>query len=337
MRAIFVCYRREDVEGHALRLFQDLSTEFGKPEVFMDVAGIHAGLDFRRIIEQQLASCGVLLAVIGTRWSTVVNGAGRRRLDDPADLVRQEIASALRRDIPVIPVLVQGAQMPTLEVLPEELKDLVYRNFVELTHARWDSDVRLLIEAIIRIRSARPEDSPDKPDAPPDKPDENNRIRRIVVGAGIVVLAAVLAAANLPEIRGSRPVVEQNLSAPPSPASSSASGATPGDNSFLPPIKVGKGEPPAPAAPVDTRASTVGPLKGDCTITTSFANVYAEPKVLLAPRIGQVSGRRTLKVLKQVNYQHGPWPIPMYQVSVDGQLGWISNLEVESIGPQCAR
>ncbi len=150
MRAIFISYRRDDTEGYAGRLFQDLSDRFGKDSVFMDVAGIEPGRDFRRVIEQQVASCGVLLAVIGKAWLTVADAQGKRRLEDPFDFVRLETASALKRDIPVIPVLVQQAEMPRAEQLPDDLKDLAFRNSVELTHARWESDVELLIAALRR-------------------------------------------------------------------------------------------------------------------------------------------------------------------------------------------
>jgi hypothetical protein len=150
MRAIFISYRRDDTEGYAGRLFQDLSDRFGKDCVFMDVAGIEPGRDFRRAIEQQVATCGVLLAVIGKAWLNVADEKGKRRLDDPHDFVRLETASALKRDIPVIPVLVQQAEMPRAEQLPDDLKDLAFRNSVELTHARWDSDVELLIAALAR-------------------------------------------------------------------------------------------------------------------------------------------------------------------------------------------
>jgi len=148
MRAVFISYRREDVEGHAGRLFQDLTTQFGKDAVFMDVAGIEPGRDFRRAIDQQVASCGVLLALIGKGWLDAKNEAGLRRLDDPADFVRLETATALKRDIPVIPVLVHGGRMPRAEELPDDLKDLAYRNAVELSHTRWDSDVQLLVKAL---------------------------------------------------------------------------------------------------------------------------------------------------------------------------------------------
>ena len=148
MRAIFLSYRRDDAEGEAGRLFADLISEFGADKVFMDVAGIEPGRDFRKVIDQNVASCGVLLAMMGKGWIDAMDEAGRRRLDDPVDFVRLETASALRRDIPVIPVLVHGGRMPRSEQLPEDLKDLAYRNAVELTHARWDSDVQVLIKAL---------------------------------------------------------------------------------------------------------------------------------------------------------------------------------------------
>jgi hypothetical protein len=90
----------------------------------------------------------VLLALIGRNWLSATNSAGQRRLDDPNDFVRLETVAALRRDIPVIPVLLQGARMPRDDELPADLHDLAFRNGVEITHARWDSDVQLLVDAL---------------------------------------------------------------------------------------------------------------------------------------------------------------------------------------------
>ena len=148
MRAIFISYRRNDTEGEAGRLFDDLVEQFGEDSVFMDVTTIEAGRDFRKVIDESVASCGALLAIIGKNWVDAKSDTGNRRLDDPTDFVRLETASALRRDIPVIPVIVRGATMPHPEHLPDDLKDLAYRNCVELTHARWTSDIQLLITAL---------------------------------------------------------------------------------------------------------------------------------------------------------------------------------------------
>jgi len=105
----------------------------------MDVAAIEPGQDFRKAMDLSVAACNVLLAVIGPEWLDAENVAGVRRLDDPEDFVRIELASGLRRDILVVPVLVRGARMPRADQLPDDLKDLAYRNAVELTHARWKS------------------------------------------------------------------------------------------------------------------------------------------------------------------------------------------------------
>lgn len=114
----------------------------------MDVAAIEPGRDFRKAIDQSVANCSVVLAMIGLDWLQTKDASGGRRLDDPNDFVRIELASALSREIPVAPVLVRGAKMPRVEELPDNLKELAYRNAVELTHARWKSDVQVLIRAL---------------------------------------------------------------------------------------------------------------------------------------------------------------------------------------------
>jgi hypothetical protein len=147
-RSIFISYRRDDAGGEAGRLFDDLTRAFGPATVFMDVAGIQPGVDFRQAIDENVAAAGVLLAVIGPTWLTIADATGAHRLEDANDFVRLEIASALKRNIPVIPVLVHGASMPAADALPGDLKDLAYRNAVELTLPRWNSDVALLIPAL---------------------------------------------------------------------------------------------------------------------------------------------------------------------------------------------
>jgi len=146
--AIFISYRRDDTEGEAGRLFDDLTRALGSDAVFMDVSGIEPGTDFRKAIDDNVSCCGVLLAMIGPTWVTISGSDGKRRLDNENDYVRLEIASALRRNIAVIPVLVHDAHMPHADQLPDDLKDLAYRNSVEITHARWNSDVALLIKAL---------------------------------------------------------------------------------------------------------------------------------------------------------------------------------------------
>lgn len=176
-RAIFISYRRGDSEGESGRLFDDLVDRFGERSVFMDVAGIAPGRDFRKAIEESVGTCGALLAVVGPAWVHVADANGQRRLDDPADFVRLEIAGALARDVTVIPVLVRGAKMPSAAELPPDIADLAYRNAVELSHARWKNDVAILTDALGRVI-----DGPAEPaaaaHAPPAAPLDDAALRR---------------------------------------------------------------------------------------------------------------------------------------------------------------
>lgn len=148
MGSVFISYRREDSEGQARALFQDLVARLGRDSVFMDVDSIGLGQDFRQVLQERLATCDVMLALIGRDWLDGKDKSGRRRLDNPGDFVRMEIAAALKRNIPVTPLLLHGAQMPTTEQLPEDLSDLAYRNGFELSHNRWESDVQELVKRL---------------------------------------------------------------------------------------------------------------------------------------------------------------------------------------------
>jgi hypothetical protein len=105
-------------------------------------------------IENMLASCAVMVVLIGQSWTTIPDKKGRRRLDQPDDLLRGEIAAALKRKIPVIPVLVEDAEMPDAEDVPEEIRGLTRRNAIELTHRRWDSDVQQVVKVIEKFMGA---------------------------------------------------------------------------------------------------------------------------------------------------------------------------------------
>ena len=149
---IFVSYRRDDTAGHAGRLADRLVEHFGRDRIFMDIDTIEPGEDFVTVIENAVGSCDILIAVIGRNWTTV-NGSGR--LDNPNDFVRLEIATALRRDIRVIPVLVQRASMPKPEDLPDDLDLLTRRNAIELSDLRWQSDVDQLISVMEKVLAKR--------------------------------------------------------------------------------------------------------------------------------------------------------------------------------------
>jgi TIR domain len=146
--SVFISYRREDSQGQARALFQDLVARLGRGAVFMDVDSIALGHDFREVLQQRLASCDLMLVLIGPDWLAGKDAAGRRRLDNPGDFVRLEVSAGLKRKIAITPLLVQGAAMPTAEQLPEDIADLAFRNGFELSHNRWDSDVQELVKRL---------------------------------------------------------------------------------------------------------------------------------------------------------------------------------------------
>lgn len=171
MQGIFISYRRQDSQSAAGRLADHLKEHMRGVPIFRDVETIEPGVDFVEAIDRALESCGVLLAVIGPRWTSLVDAAGNRRLDDPNDYTRLEIATALGRDdVRVIPVLVEGAQMPASGELPDELKLLSRRNAIELTDKRWEYDVSQLVETLNKALNVRPEPKPEPKPRPEPKP-----------------------------------------------------------------------------------------------------------------------------------------------------------------------
>jgi len=137
---IFINYRREDDQAAAGRLYDRLLQHFDREQLFMDIEAIEPGVDFVKSLDEQVAACIAFIAVIGPRWLNARNNDGNPKLDNPTDYVRVEIESALKRDIRVIPVLVDGASMPRPSDLPPSLHALARRNAVEIAHHRFAAD-----------------------------------------------------------------------------------------------------------------------------------------------------------------------------------------------------
>lgn len=151
MGGIFISYRRTDTSGQAGRLYDTLAARFGPERIFHDIDGIAPGARFPSVIHSQLESCDVVLALIGKGWLTAKDRNRRRRLDDPDDVLRQEIRAALERDdVLVIPVLVDGGTMPDREALPEDLSALTERNAVRLSSEGWKNDLANLLRVLER-------------------------------------------------------------------------------------------------------------------------------------------------------------------------------------------
>jgi hypothetical protein len=155
MSGIFISYRREDSAPYAGRLHDRLSAHFGATRVFMDVDDIPPGADFSAHIRTKVASCDALIAIIGKEWLAARSPAGHSRLNDPADIVALELASALQRKILVVPVLVGGAAMPKPEELREDLRELARKNAVILHDHDFQRDVEVLIKSLEEIPALR--------------------------------------------------------------------------------------------------------------------------------------------------------------------------------------
>lgn len=148
---VFLSYRRSDTQHVAGRAADKLADRY---DLFMDIDTIPPGVDFTDYLRRAVGGCDVLLAFIGDAWGTAADEAGRRRLDDPGDWVAAEVATALGRGIPVIPVLVDGAVLPPAGELPDRLRSLVSRQAAPLRFDSFSADLTHLVAAI--DHAARP-------------------------------------------------------------------------------------------------------------------------------------------------------------------------------------
>ena len=148
MPTIFINYRRDDTAGYAGRIHDSLASRFGNDALFMDFDDIRPGADFVRVIEDGIARCKVMLVLIGQRWLEAEDSSGRKRIDNPEDFVRLEIAKALERKVRVIPVLVNGGAMPAGKDLPADMARLADIQAMQLSDERWEYDLGQLLEAI---------------------------------------------------------------------------------------------------------------------------------------------------------------------------------------------
>jgi outer membrane protein assembly factor BamB len=188
---IFLSYRRQDSSHLAGRLADALIDRFGSETIFMDVDSVPLGRDFVEAIDGALSQSSVLLAVIGPLWRDATDKTGRRRIDDPRDIVVLEISSALSRGLTVIPVLADGAQMPGPDELPERLRPLSTRNAVSLDAVSFHRDVDWLLRQLGSIVPADPMDAPINGSSEEVEPAGTARFprRKVLAGAGATLVA----------------------------------------------------------------------------------------------------------------------------------------------------
>ena len=171
--SVFISYRRTDTQQAAGRLADRLIERFGREAVVIDVDTDQVGRDYRTLISDYLEDADLVLALIGPRFMGE-GPDGTRRLDQPHDALRLELTHALARDVPVVPVLVDDAELPDPDDLPDDLRDLVFRGSVDLAHHRFDRDYSFLEERVARFLeqapvSAGPSGTDESPSAAAEK------------------------------------------------------------------------------------------------------------------------------------------------------------------------
>lgn len=201
MGNIFISYRREDSIATAGRLRDKLVQAFGRNRVFVDVDDIPPGANFVRILDRQVKSCQVLLAVIGPDWLGASDADGNRRLDNAEDFVGLELQTALSTpEITVIPILVDGARMPKASELPRHLERLTRRNAIELHNTQFGSDSDRLVAALKTVLRQQREPL--------------STYQKIAMGIGVASLAVAAATIGVQLVGGwgsGRPSPEQSV------------------------------------------------------------------------------------------------------------------------------
>jgi hypothetical protein len=264
---VFICYRREDAAGFAGRIYDRLKNGLGRESVFIDVDNIPAGRDFVEVLTERVGRCDALVALIGRNWLASADKNNRRRLDDPNDFVRIEIEAALERNVPVIPVLVDGAVMPQADDLPQPLKKLARRQGIEISHNRFDSDAERLTDALAQIDGGEPGSKRDVANARPPEPTERSESAArwlLALASGLVVIGG--AASLLYEQRGAREATaRQEEEAKPTsnvikalPTSEATSNSAPASNAAAPPPDTASNNDLLPLPPEN--ASNAAPL-----------------------------------------------------------------------------
>lgn len=217
---IAISYRRQDSSPVAGRLYDRLQAEFGKGSVFMDFDSIPYGVDFREHIKQTLKRAKVVVAIIGPEWSGGKE-LSTRRIDDPTDFVRLEVASALENGIPIIPVLVNNTPMPEAKNLPPELEGLAFRNGLALDAGiDFHHHADRLIAGIHRVVDPPKEAAPPPPVpkiVTPAKGETSARKSSLMwpITIVIVALAGIAAWYFIPGRAPSQVSVRQEAPAPP--------------------------------------------------------------------------------------------------------------------------
>jgi hypothetical protein len=327
---IFINYRRGDDPGNTGRLFDRLQDAFAPDQLFLDVDNIAPGLDFVRVLHERVSECDIVLAVIGKSWIDARDATGARRLDDPNDFVRVEIASALSQDKRVIPVLVGEAQMPRAEELPEDLQPLARRNAVRLTHERFRADMQGLIKAVQQALEEKTGDHGAGAQQRGQDAAAKGMLFRPATVVPSVIAVVLIAAAVLFWIKGkSAPSPAAIATAPSAPAQ-----ITPAPTPVPAPPAQPSYAPPAQAAPVQTAPAYNRPavitksVKRD--VSLGYLNLRSGPgqdqKIVARIPAGSTGVVMTGSCIAP---RDGSSAYPFCMVEWNGLQGWVSSSGLE--------
>jgi len=167
MAKILLSYRRSDSAAIAGRIFDRLIGRYGHDSVFIDVDNIPFGTDFREHIRETLVTGDLLLAIVGPQWLGV-RADGQSRIRHDTDPVRIEIETALQARIPIIPVLIDGTEMPQPGDVPHTIERFCYLNAAPIESGRdFHHHVDRLIKAIEQVLAIKAKAAAPLTEGPP--------------------------------------------------------------------------------------------------------------------------------------------------------------------------
>jgi TIR domain len=153
--SIFLNYRRAD-SAHALWIYPWLIQWFGRDQVFWDRKDIDPGRNFAEVIEEQIRSAKVFIALVSNNWLSATDASGHRKIDSHEDWIRRETVLALRKKILIIPVLVSGMKAPTAEDLPKGLQKLAKFQMLPISEMSFHDVLRESLERAIPSNNQEP-------------------------------------------------------------------------------------------------------------------------------------------------------------------------------------
>jgi hypothetical protein len=142
-RGVFFCYRRTDSNAAVGRLYDDLNRLLPGC-IFGYSSDLESAVYVKEAVREAIES-SVVLVIIGKNWLTGADAEGTPRIQSPNDFVRFEIATALKAQRLIIPILVDGASMPSEYFLPADIGALAKLKPLEFREGTYVKTLELLI------------------------------------------------------------------------------------------------------------------------------------------------------------------------------------------------